>query len=138
MNVFVDTNVLLDVVTKRERFYQKSAEVWKLAEYGRILGLVSAISFTNIFYIVRKWRDRKVALRSMAQLRDVFTLVALDGQVLNQAIDADFKDFEDAIQYFSALRADASCVVSRNPDHFPRSDLPVLSPAEFLTAHSFQ
>jgi len=56
--------------------------------------------------------------------------------LLNQAIDADFKDFEDAIQYFCASRAGATCIVSRNPDHFPRSEPPVLSPAEFLAAYS--
>ncbi len=138
MKVYVDTNVLLDVLARREPFYRDSAAVWTLAEQGKILGLISAISFTNIFYIVRKLRGRRIALRAMAQLRDTFTPVACDGQILDQAIDADFEDFEDAVQYFSAARADVSCIVSRNPDHFPRSDPAVLSPAELLAVYSFE
>ena len=138
MDVFVDTNVLLDVLAQREPFYSDSVAVWTLAERGKVHGLVSAVSFTNIFYIVRKLRNHQVALRTMVQLRDTFTPIACDAQVLNQAIDANFGDFEDAVQYFSAVRAEASCIVSRNPDHFPRADLPVLSPPEFLVAYSFE
>ena len=136
MKVFVDTNVLLDVLAKREPFFADSVAVWTLAERGEIEGMVSAISFTNIFYIIRKLRDSRTAMRTMVQLRDTFAPVACDAQVLNQAIDAGFKDFEDAVQYFSADRAGAVCLVSGNPDHFPRSELSVLGPAEFLAAYT--
>lgn len=138
MKAFIDTNVLVDVLAKREPFYQHSVVVWTLAEQSKIRGLISALSFANIYYVVSRFQTRAVALRTLTQLRDTFTAVPLDAQILNQAIDAGFKDFEDAVQYFSALRADAACIISRNPDHFPSSDLPVLSPKEFLTAHSFE
>ncbi len=138
MNVFVDTNVLLDVLTHRESFYADSAAIWTLAEQGRIRGYVSVISFTNIFYIVRKLRNRKIAHQTMLLLRDSFTPVACDDQIIAQAVDADVEDFEDAVQYFSALRVGADCLVSRNPHHFSESDLPVLKPVEFLAAHSFK
>ena len=142
MNVFIDTNVLLDVMLERRGFYRDSLAVWSLAEQGKIAGQISVISFNNIYYIVRKIRSRKTADRVLVMLRDVFTPISLDGKILNQAIAAGFADFEDAIQYYSALHADASCIISRNPDHFPKSprdrgyDLPVLSPAEFLAAYS--
>jgi predicted nucleic acid-binding protein len=137
MNVFVDTNVLLDVLARREPFYRDSVAVWTLAEQGRIRGLISAISFTNIFYVVRKLRNASTAFRTMTLLRDSFVPVACDEQVLHQAIDAGFKDFEDAVQYFSALRADAACLLTRDPDHFPSSGLTVLTPSEFLASHQF-
>ncbi len=138
MNVFIDTNVLLDVMLERRGFYRDSLTVWSLVEQGKIAGQISVISFNNIYYIVRKIRSRKTADRVLAMLRDVFTPVALDSKILNQAIAAGFGDFEDAIQYYSALHADASCIISRNPDHFPQSDLPVLSSAEFLAAYSLK
>ncbi len=138
MRVFVDTNVLLDVLVKRRQFYAESAAIWTLAEQGKIHGLVSAVSFTNVYYIVRRLRDHRTAMAAVKLLRDTFGPVACDGQVINQAIDAGAKDFEDAVQYFSALRGDAACIVSRDPGHFPRSDLAVLSPAEFLAACSFE
>lgn len=138
MNVFVDTNVLLDVLGKRAPFYADSAALWTLAEQGKVRGLVSALSFSNIYDIVRRLKDRRAAKKAMVLLRDTFTPVACDEQVLQQAIDSLLNDFEDAIQYFSALRAGAVCLVSRNPDHFPRSSLPVLTPSEFLAAHQFE
>lgn len=137
MNVFVDMNVLLDVLARREPFYAHSVGVWTLAEQGRVRGFISAISFNNIYYVTRKLRTRQVARRMMAFLRDTFEPVPLDKQILDQAIDADFEDLEDAIQYFSAVRAKSDCLVSRDVNAFPRPDLPVLTPAEFLSAHTF-
>ncbi len=137
MDIFLDTNVLMDVLLDREPFVADSQQVWLLAERGKIRGLVSAISFPNVYYVVRKLSGARQARRTMVMLRDVFAPVACDEQVLHQAIDADFKDFEDAIQYFSALRADADCIVSRNPKDFRASDIPVLTPSEFLATHQF-
>jgi len=134
MDVFIDTNVLIDVLAKRDPFYGSSAQVWSLSENGSIHGLISVISFNNIYYVVRKLRNRKTAERMMVFMRDAFDMIALDKQILGQAIDAGFKDFEDAIQYMSALRAGVDCLVSRNPKDFPRKDLPVISPEEFIAS----
>ena len=138
MRVFVDTNVLLDVLAERKPFYTDSVNIWTLAESGRLDASVAAISFTNCWYLVRRHAGRKSADKALQLLRDVFTPVDLTAQVLNQAIDAGFEDFEDAVQFHSAVQARARCVVTRNADHFPRSPLSVLSPAEFLAAHSFR
>jgi predicted nucleic acid-binding protein len=136
MRVFVDTNVLIDVIVEREPFYLDSVAVWTLAEQGRIIGLVSAISFTNIHYVVRRLLDLKKARLALELLRDTFEVAICDHQVINQAIEAKFKDFEDAVQYVSAIRVDAHCLVSRNPNHFPTAeDCPVLTPAEFLATY---
>jgi predicted nucleic acid-binding protein len=137
MDVFIDTNVLLDVLANRRPFYAHSAAVWTLAEQGRVRGFISAISFNNTYYVVRKLRTRSTADKTMRILRDIFNTVPLDGQILDQAIDSGFRDFEDAIQYFSAIRAGAGCIVSRDAGAFLRSDLPVMAPAEFLTTASF-
>ncbi len=139
MKVFFDTNVLIDVVAKRQPFYADSARVWTLAENGLIDALVSAISFTNIFYVVRKLKSQKVARQALSLMRLNFDVVACDEHVLGQAMDAEIKDFEDAVQYMSAIGAGADCLVSRNPSHFPTAaDCPVLTPAEFLAANSFE
>ena len=138
MNVFIDTNIIMDVLLDRQPFLGGSQRIWLLAERGKINGQVSVLSFSNIYYIVRKLKGADAAMAMMTMLRDTFTPVPCSEQVLHQAIDADIKDFEDAIQYFSALRADASCILSRNSSHFPSADIPVLSPDEFLAIHSFE
>jgi len=139
VNVFLHTNVLMDVLLDRQPFVAESEQVWFLADRGKIRGFVSALSFPNVYYIVRKVRGAEAAMAMMATLRDTFTPVPLDEQILNQAMDAGFPDLEDAIQHASARRADADCFLTRNADDFPQSDeLPVLTPAEFLSAHRFE
>lgn len=135
--VFVDTNVLLDVLAEREPFYADSQRIWTLSESGRIEAFVSAISFTNCYYIVRKYAGRRSAEKAVRLLRDVFAPVDLTSQILNQAIDSGLSDFEDAIQFYSAVHAQADCVVTRNADHFPRAPLSAFSPAEFLAVQDF-
>lgn len=73
----------------------------------------------------------------MAFLRDTFDPVPLDKQILDQVIDAEFEDLEDAIQYFSAVRAKSDCIVSRDANALPKPERPVLTPAEFLSVHTF-
>lgn len=98
------------------------------------MGLVSAISFNNIYYVVRKASNRKSAEKALHLMRGVFTPVPLSVQILNQAIDAGFDDFEDAIQYHSAIHAEAGYLITRDAGHFPASDFPVLLPASFLAS----
>jgi predicted nucleic acid-binding protein len=138
LKAFIGTNVLLDVLLKREEFHDDSAAVWTLAESGKIRGMISPVSVTNVYYIVRRLCDHRTAMEGARLLRDAFVLVKCDERAITQAIDAGFKDLEDGVQYFCAVQAGAQCIISRDPGDFGRSDLPVLSPAEFLAAHSFE
>ena len=133
MRVLVDTNVLLDVLVKREPFYADSAAIWALAEQGKLDGLVSAISFADVFYMMRRWAHAGAARQAVVLMRSVFTPVVCDAAVINQAIDSGLADFEDALQYYTAVRTGAGCILTRNAGDFPREPaLLVLSPQEFL------
>ena len=136
MRVLLDTNILIDVLTQRAPFYTDSARIWTLAEQGQLSAHISAISFNNIYYVVRRLSNRSSADRMMVLLRDIFTTITLDQKILNQAIDAGFTDFEDAIQYFSALHAQVDFIISRDVKGFPDSAVKVLTPKEFLAAHN--
>ncbi|MDD4890478.1 MAG: PIN domain-containing protein [Phycisphaerae bacterium] len=135
MKVFVDTNVLLDVLARREPFYADSAGVWTLTEAGRVNGFVSAVSLPTLFYLLSRSRGRREARGAMALLRDIFTLVPTDAQIISRAIDCDIEDFEDAIQFFSALRAGAATLITRNPKDFPTTDVSIQTPTQFLATH---
>lgn len=133
--VFFDTNVLLDVLRQREPFVRHAQPVWLLAERGKVRGLVSTLSFANIFYIVRRGTDSQTARRTLHLLRAAFTPVACDARLIDLALAADFSDFEDAIQYYSASSAAADCILSRDAEHFQRAAIPVLTPAQFLATY---
>lgn len=130
--MFVDTNVLLDVLAQREPFYRASATVSTQIEEYRLEGFISAISFNNIHYILRKRAGAAKALQAMRALMDTFTTVELDERTIRRAVDSGMDDFEDAIQYFSALRCSADYLLTRDVGGFPHQDIPVLSPEEFL------
>jgi predicted nucleic acid-binding protein len=134
MRAFVDTNVLLDVLANRKPFYANSARIWTLAETGKIEALISVISFNNVYYVVRRASNRKSAEQALQLMRNVFVAVPLSVQILNQAIDAGFRDFEDAIQFHSAVHAKATCLITCDTDHFPAADIPIITPAGFLAS----
>jgi len=124
----------LDILAKREPFYAASAEVWSLVESGAIQGCISAISFNNIYHVIRKTAGKRNADKALRILRDIFVPVAPDTLILNQAIDSTMNDFEDAIQFHSAIRAGADCLITRDPGHFKKveTNLAISTPDEFL------
>jgi predicted nucleic acid-binding protein len=137
VRVFADTNVILDVLLRREPFAADAARIWSLAEANRIQGLVSAVSFTTLYYITRRSTRPENAVAAVKLVRSVFHPIVCNEAIIDEAIDSGFSDFEDAIQYFSARSAGADVIVTRNTRHFPAGDLPVMSPAAFLETHRF-
>jgi predicted nucleic acid-binding protein len=131
-NIFVDTNVLLDVLMHREEHLEESAIIWEQAERGKINGYISAISFNNIHYLFQRRLGKAKAKKALIALRNTFSIVPLDEKIINQSIDVDWNDFEDAIQFFSALHCDAAYIVTRNIKDFKSSSIPVLTPKDFL------
>jgi predicted nucleic acid-binding protein len=132
MKIFIDTNVLLDVLLNRKDVAEESSCIWALCEKDTVKGYISAISFNNAHYVICKVHSRKKADQAMRTMLDSFNVVPLDDKILNRATDADFNDFEDSIQFFSALHCDADYIISRNIKDFPKEDIPVLEPKDFL------
>ena len=133
MTALIDTNVLLDVLARREPFYAAASRVWTLAERGSARALVSAISCNNVYYIVRKASGKGQADLALRLMRDIFEVVAVDARTVDLAMeDRGVDDFEDAIQLHSAIQSHAPHLVTRNTSDFPKDRISVLSPDEFL------
>ena len=138
MRALVDTNVLLDVLGRREPHWTQASQIWTLAETGRLEACISAISYNNVYYIVRKWGGKERAESALRLLRDVFATVDLPQKVLLQAMDARLQNFEDATQYFSAIHAGADTILTRNTEDFPRAGPTAMMPGEWLGSLSAQ
>ena len=132
MTVFLDTNILLDVLGRREPHYGAAARLWAAAESGAVQAVVSAISFNNIDYVMRRIVGSAKAREAMVGIHAVFGIASLDAAVIGAAISSQLADFEDAIQYISAIRAGAEYLVTRNASDFPKQTLKVVSPEELL------
>lgn len=133
MKIFIDTNILLDVFQNRVPHVDDSIQIWALAESRKADVFISAISFNNIFCIMRKHEGMNSAQRAVEVLNSNFSMVPLVQDIIGKAIMAKMPDFEDAIQFFSALSVEANCIVTRNVKDFPADILPILTPEAFLT-----
>lgn len=132
MVLMIDANVILDILSKREPNYKYSSKVWKLCETGICTGVISALSFANIIYIMRKELTPEKIETVLKQLQLIFTFSDLSHNVLEDAAKLKWSDFEDAVQTISAKRANADYIITWNVKDFKKSDIPVLTPAELL------
>lgn len=132
MKILIDTNVIMDVLVKREPFYVDSARVWTLTKEKIISGYLSAISVNNLYYIVNKLNGQKIAESFVDQMLEDFEISSLTKSILKQARTIQKKDFEDLIQYFSALHEGCDFLVTRNKKDFPSIGIRIISPTELL------
>lgn len=139
MKVLFDTNVLLDVLLdvflERTPFFEASSQVVGLAETSEIEGWICGTTVTTIFYLLEKGLSREKAEKNIRKMLKIFHISSINRVVLEEAVDSDFKDYEDAVLYQSGVHANLEVIVTRNQKDFKESALPVYSPAEFLIAY---
>ncbi len=130
---FVDANVIIDYLSKREPFSTEAAELFELAENNKIRIFVSAVSFNVIYYILRQQLGHKVTIGYLVELSSLITISDVTHSVINNALTFDNIDFEDSIQYYTALsNPEIEAIITRDKKGFKKSELPVFKPSEVL------
>jgi predicted nucleic acid-binding protein len=133
MNVLIDTNVVLDILLQREPYHESAARISVLAEKGYIRGYLSASAITDIYYIARKeLKSRDNALQLIKDILKVIHVAAVTENSIHAALDLEWDDFEDSIQYVVGQTITADYIVTRNPKDFAGSEIAVLPPEEFI------
>ena len=133
MKIMLDTNVVLDVLLKREPFFQASYEVMRLSAVDALEGCVSAAAVTDIFYLLRKaLRDNQAAKNGIEKLGQIVGFVDALGEDVHVAIASDMSDFEDALVAAIAQRCGVDCSVTRNTRDYRESPVKALTPDELL------
>jgi predicted nucleic acid-binding protein len=128
-HIFIDTNVIIDFLADRVPFSDYAAILFQLAKENKIKVHISAISFNNTYYILRKVTSHKKALSLISEIEDYVGIQETNRTIIRKAIKSDFNDFEDAIQYFSAIQlGNIDIITTRDLKDFKKSELPVLSP----------
>lgn len=130
--LFVDSDVLLDVFAKREPFYYDSASLLTAVEKKLAVGYTSPLVFANIQYVLRKFQSKRFAVTCLRKLRVLIEVIPLTDRHVDLALNSGFADFEDALQYYSALDASIDYLITRNKKHYKQSNIPVCSPQEYL------
>lgn len=132
MKIWIDTNIILDVLCNRKGFVEDSSKIWKMCETNRIEGYISALSVPNIVYILRKELDPEKTMEIIQKLTLIFDVVDLKASDLKNAAAMLTSDYEDAIQMCQAARIHAEHIVTRNIRDFKESSVQALTPAELL------
>jgi len=133
MKVFIDTNIALDVLLERDPFYKESFIIFQLADQERIIGYLSATSITDIFYLLRKAKQSSIEVYPIIdELVSLFSVVPVSDTTISSALKLRWKDFEDAVQFVVAKENNVECIITRNKSDYQNSDIPCMSPTDFI------
>jgi predicted nucleic acid-binding protein len=126
---FLDTNILFDFLLDRKPYSQSAALLLSLAEKRKVGLFVSIISFNNLYYVLRKVSSHSKTINALKGLETYLRIIDFEKDILQLAMNSEFNDLEDAIQYFSASRIEKiDAIVTRNSKDFRHSQIPVLLP----------
>lgn len=130
--VFLDTNVILDLIQRRDG-YEHAARILQRAENGHYTLFTSSLSMVNIAYILRKHYRGERLYQLLELLGDIICVLSVSAEAYAKAIQSRATDFEDAIQLFSAIEGNMDCIITRNVRDFIEGHVPIITPYDFLS-----
>lgn len=132
MKLLLDTNVILDVVARREPWWEDSASVMSLLDVDELRGFIAAHAAITLHSLSTKHLGHSEANAAVLELLNLASVVPFDETLLLRALSLGWNDFEDAVQAVSAVAAGADFIVTRNTSDFSASPVRPVSPSEFL------
>lgn len=132
MNVFLDTNVVIDFMGEREGFFADASAIFSMIADGTIKASTSALTIVNCAYILKKAFNSDLMLDKVEALCQLLEVTPIDKAQLQGAARMRPHDFEDAVQYLSALPARPDLIITRDGKGYREFDIPVMTPAEFV------
>ena len=131
--LLIDTNIVIDLLSKREKFYDEAADLFSRADKKELTLAISSLTFANTNYILTKLKSAKEAREILRKFKVLVEVLSLDDKITELALsDDNFPDFEDGLQYYSAIKNRIEIIITRNKKDFKNSKIPVLTAKEFL------
>ena len=138
-HVFLDTNILMDILANRQPFYMSSSEIYKFGLRKQIFFYTSSNTISTLHYLLKIFIDEDSIRKSLNEITDVISIIPVDINIIKKSLKSIHKDFEDAIQIASAQSINEMyCIVTRDLKDFKNSEIKVLTPDEFLTQLKIQ
>ena len=132
IKVFVDSDIILDLLAQREPYFEYAAKLFTLIDQQKIKAYTSPLIFANLHYLLKKLTSNTAALKSLRKLKTLINILPVDERVIEQALNSDFNDFEDAIQYFTAINSGINFILTRNKVDYKKSKIAISTSEEFL------
>lgn len=131
--LLIDTNIVIDLLSKRDKFYDEAADLFSRADKKELELTISALTFANTNYILTKLKSSKDAREILRKFKVLVKLLSLDDKITELALsDDNFPDFEDGLQYYSAIENQIDIIITRNKKDFKNSKIPIMTAKEFL------
>ncbi len=131
--LLIDTNIVIDLLSKRDKFYDEAADLFSRADKKELELTISSLTFANTNYILSKLKSAKEAKEILRKFKVLVELLSLDDKITELALsDDNFQDFEDGLQYYSAIENQIEIIITRKKRDFKNSKIPVLTAKEFL------
>jgi len=130
--ILVDTNIIIDLLAKRENFYKPALELFTLADKRKIKLAISSLTFANTYYILSKDLPSPKVREILRKFKLLTKVFPMDDKIIDLSLNSEFKDFEDAIQYYTAIENKNEIILTRNLKDFKLSKLPVMTAEQYL------
>lgn len=131
-NIFVDTNIIIDLLAKRDLFYKDAQALFTLSDKREIQLCISSLSFANAYYSIVKHHKDIDAKKYLAKFKVLVKVLPLEDKAIELALASDFNDFEDGLQYFIAMDNESDIIITRNKKDFKNAKIPVMTAGEYI------
>ncbi|WP_040496871.1 type II toxin-antitoxin system VapC family toxin [Fulvivirga imtechensis] len=133
--ILVDTNIVLDLLAKRDKFFSEAQELFTLSDQRKIRLFVSSLTFANTHYLLSQSLKIGSARKILRKFKVLVEVLPMDDKIIDLSLDSDFKDFEDSIQYYTAIENNLDLIITRNLKDFKLSKIPVLTAKNYLESN---
>ena len=130
--VFVDSDIVLDVLRKRDPYYEYAAKVFSLADMKKLTVYTTSLVVANVYYILRKAIGIEKSKEALRKLRLLVNIIPIQEREVDIALNSSFADFEDALQYYTAIKHGMETLLTRNIKDYKEKDLIIQTPEQFI------
>jgi predicted nucleic acid-binding protein len=130
--IFVDTDIIYDMLAKREPHYLAAAKLFTLSDGGKIQIFISALTVANIHHLISKQLSSNEAKQIIRKFKLLVNIVPINEKIIDLALNSNFKDFEDAIQYYCALENSIELLLTRNLKDYKKAQISVMTAQDFI------
>ena len=130
--IFLDTNIILDLLACRIPFYTEAAELFSLADKKKLTLSISSLCLADTHYILSGQNPEMEVRKILRKFKVLVNVLALDDKITDLALNSEFRDFEDAIQYYTAIENEQELIITRNQSDFKDSKIPIMNAGEFI------
>jgi predicted nucleic acid-binding protein len=136
-DLFIDTDVIIDFLIDRKPYSREAAIIFSLIEQKKLKGYASSLTFSNLYYVLRKFESHTKVISKLDSISTILTILKVDEHIIKKALASGLPDFEDSIQYFSAIEnRKIDVIITRNIKDYKKSHISILTPGDYLKTAS--